>query len=183
MRLELDIRTSSDDCREVCRTAVAWLMRLPLMICCKSLCGWRYKHILSMGRRKSIGRTSLQLLVLSISLHNFVETGASAAANAVRCAAQDHTGPHISGRRIFLAFVHNTLILHQLPFCLRVQTSVQWSGTGKTRGSHPNMAIFTIKKHSLRTRDDQRTKASELSLRQSIYPLCLVTVLFFLWVG
>jgi len=45
------------------------------------------------------------------------------------------------------------------------------------------MAIFTIKKHSLRTRDDQRTKASELSLRQSIYPLCLVTVLFFLWVG
>jgi len=45
------------------------------------------------------------------------------------------------------------------------------------------MAIFTIKKHSLRTRDDQRTKASELTLRQSIYPLCLVTILFFLWVG
>lgn len=44
------------------------------------------------------------------------------------------------------------------------------------------MAIFTIKKHSLRTRDDQRTKASELTLRQSIYPLCLVTILFFLWV-
>ena len=44
------------------------------------------------------------------------------------------------------------------------------------------MAIFTIKKHSLRTRDDQRTKASELTLRQSLYPLCLVTILFFLWV-
>jgi len=96
----------------VCRTAVAWLIRLPLMICCKNLCGWRYEHILSMGRRKSIGRTSLQSLVLSISLQNSVETGASAAANAVLCANQDHTGPHISGRRIFLAFVHNTLILY-----------------------------------------------------------------------
>ena len=44
------------------------------------------------------------------------------------------------------------------------------------------MAFFTIKKHSLRTRDDQRTKASKLTLRQSLYPLCLVTILFFLWV-
>lgn len=43
------------------------------------------------------------------------------------------------------------------------------------------MAIFSIKKHSLRTRDDKRTNASDLTLRESIYPLCLVTVLFFLW--
>ncbi|KAI4161708.1 MAG: hypothetical protein LQ346_009112, partial [Caloplaca aetnensis] len=43
------------------------------------------------------------------------------------------------------------------------------------------MAMFSIKKHSLRTRDDKRTKASELTLRESIYPLCLVTILFFLW--
>lgn len=45
------------------------------------------------------------------------------------------------------------------------------------------MAILAIKKHSLRTRDNERTKASELTLRQSIYPLCLVTILFFLWVS
>ncbi|KAI4223606.1 MAG: hypothetical protein L6R36_005288 [Xanthoria steineri] len=43
------------------------------------------------------------------------------------------------------------------------------------------MAILSFRKHSLRTRDDQRTPASELTLRQSIYPLCLVTILFFLW--
>ncbi|KAL8750615.1 MAG: hypothetical protein Q9184_006365 [Pyrenodesmia sp. 2 TL-2023] len=43
------------------------------------------------------------------------------------------------------------------------------------------MAMFSLQKHSLRTRDDKRTKASELTLRQSIYPLCLVTILFFLW--
>ncbi|KAL5315940.1 hypothetical protein ACEPPN_016814 [Leptodophora sp. 'Broadleaf-Isolate-01'] len=41
------------------------------------------------------------------------------------------------------------------------------------------MAIF--KKHSLKTPDDQKTNAAELTLRQSIYPICLVTVLFFLW--
>ncbi|KAF2846493.1 MFS general substrate transporter [Plenodomus tracheiphilus IPT5] len=34
---------------------------------------------------------------------------------------------------------------------------------------------------TLRTRDDKRTKAAELTLRQSIYPLFLVTILFFLW--
>lgn len=33
----------------------------------------------------------------------------------------------------------------------------------------------------MRTRDDQRTKAAEITLRQSIYPLALVTTLFFLW--
>jgi FHS family L-fucose permease-like MFS transporter len=36
-------------------------------------------------------------------------------------------------------------------------------------------------RRSLKTRDDQRTKAAELTLRQSIYPLALVTILFFLW--
>ncbi|KAJ2898657.1 uncharacterized protein MKZ38_003770 [Zalerion maritima] len=36
-------------------------------------------------------------------------------------------------------------------------------------------------RRSLRTRDDQTTKAAELTFRESIYPLCLVTLLFFLW--
>ncbi|KAK3317464.1 major facilitator superfamily domain-containing protein [Cercophora scortea] len=36
-------------------------------------------------------------------------------------------------------------------------------------------------RHSLRVPSDGRTRAAELTLRQSIYPLCLVTVLFFLW--
>lgn len=35
----------------------------------------------------------------------------------------------------------------------------------------------------LRNRDDKRTRAAELTLRESIYPLMLVTILFFLWVG
>jgi len=43
------------------------------------------------------------------------------------------------------------------------------------------MAIF--KKMSLKSDDKKRTKAAELTLRQSIYPLCLVTILFFLWVS
>ncbi|KAK5164981.1 uncharacterized protein LTR77_009646 [Saxophila tyrrhenica] len=38
-----------------------------------------------------------------------------------------------------------------------------------------------MQKYGLRHRDDQRTKAAELSLRASLYPLCLVTILFFLW--
>jgi FHS family L-fucose permease-like MFS transporter len=38
-----------------------------------------------------------------------------------------------------------------------------------------------FKRRSLRARDDQRTKAAELTLRESLYPICLVTVLFFLW--
>lgn len=42
------------------------------------------------------------------------------------------------------------------------------------------MAIF--KKRSLKVRDDEKTNAAELTLRQSIYPICLVTILFFLWV-
>ncbi|KAH8153025.1 uncharacterized protein LAJ45_02612 [Morchella importuna] len=42
------------------------------------------------------------------------------------------------------------------------------------------MAKF-FRKRSLRARDDQITNASNLTLRQSILPLCLVTILFFLW--
>ncbi|KAH7347404.1 glucose/galactose transporter [Plectosphaerella cucumerina] len=38
-----------------------------------------------------------------------------------------------------------------------------------------------IKRHPLRTKDDVRTNAAELTLRQSIFPIVLVTVLFFLW--
>ena len=45
------------------------------------------------------------------------------------------------------------------------------------------MPILSFKKHSLRTRDDKRTNASELTVKQSLYPLCLVTILFFLWVN
>jgi FHS family L-fucose permease-like MFS transporter len=37
------------------------------------------------------------------------------------------------------------------------------------------------KRRSLRVRDDQRTKAAELTLRESLWPLALVTILFFLW--
>lgn len=36
------------------------------------------------------------------------------------------------------------------------------------------------KKRSLRARDE-RTNKPEITLRQSIYPVCLVTILFFLW--
>lgn len=43
------------------------------------------------------------------------------------------------------------------------------------------MAIF--KRMSLKQGNTSRTNAAELTLRASIYPLCLVTVLFFLWVG
>lgn len=42
------------------------------------------------------------------------------------------------------------------------------------------MAIF--KRMSLKQGNTSRTNAAELTLRQSLYPLCLVTVLFFLWV-
>ncbi|KAK7756378.1 hypothetical protein SLS62_001604 [Diatrype stigma] len=38
-----------------------------------------------------------------------------------------------------------------------------------------------LKRRSLRARTDQQTKAAELTLRQSLYPICLVTILFFLW--
>lgn len=44
------------------------------------------------------------------------------------------------------------------------------------------MAPKWLKKNTLKNRDDQRTNASELTLRQSIYPIILVTILFFLWV-
>ncbi|KAH8729144.1 major facilitator superfamily domain-containing protein [Phaeosphaeriaceae sp. PMI808] len=38
-----------------------------------------------------------------------------------------------------------------------------------------------FKKPTLRNRDDERTRAAELTLRESLYPLFLVTILFFLW--
>lgn len=38
-----------------------------------------------------------------------------------------------------------------------------------------------LKRRSLRAKDDKRTRAAELTLRESIYPMALVTVLFFLW--
>ncbi|KAI1759084.1 MFS general substrate transporter [Hypoxylon sp. FL1150] len=38
-----------------------------------------------------------------------------------------------------------------------------------------------VQRRSLKARDDRRTRAAELTLRESIYPICLVTVLFFLW--
>ncbi|USW48116.1 hypothetical protein Slin15195_G014350 [Septoria linicola] len=41
------------------------------------------------------------------------------------------------------------------------------------------MTIF--KRQPLRAGNMTRTRASELSLRQSLYPLALVTMLFFLW--
>ncbi|ROW03809.1 hypothetical protein VMCG_05329 [Cytospora schulzeri] len=37
------------------------------------------------------------------------------------------------------------------------------------------------KDRSLRTSDKKRTKAAELTLRESLYPICLVTILFFIW--
>ena len=42
------------------------------------------------------------------------------------------------------------------------------------------LSSFT-KKMSLRVSDSHRTRAAELTLRESLYPLCLVTLLFFLW--
>ncbi|KAF2012962.1 MFS general substrate transporter [Aaosphaeria arxii CBS 175.79] len=38
-----------------------------------------------------------------------------------------------------------------------------------------------FKRNVLKHSDKQRTRAAELTLRESIYPLCLVTILFFLW--
>jgi FHS family L-fucose permease-like MFS transporter len=38
-----------------------------------------------------------------------------------------------------------------------------------------------MKRRSLKADDSRRTRAAELTLRESIYPICLVTVLFFLW--
>lgn len=34
---------------------------------------------------------------------------------------------------------------------------------------------------SLRVSDKKRTQAAELTLKESLYPICLVTLLFFLW--
>ncbi len=38
-----------------------------------------------------------------------------------------------------------------------------------------------FRRRSLKADVTNRTKASELTLRQSLFPLCLVTALFFLW--
>lgn len=38
-----------------------------------------------------------------------------------------------------------------------------------------------FKERSLKADDSRRTKAAELTTRESLYPLALVTVLFFLW--
>lgn len=38
-----------------------------------------------------------------------------------------------------------------------------------------------FKKRSLKVSDDRMTKAADLTLRESIWPIALVTVLFFLW--
>ncbi|KAI9170904.1 L-fucose-proton symporter [Paramyrothecium foliicola] len=38
-----------------------------------------------------------------------------------------------------------------------------------------------FKKRSIKADDSRRTKAAELTLRESIYPIALVTILFFLW--
>jgi hypothetical protein len=44
------------------------------------------------------------------------------------------------------------------------------------------MGVRTFfKKRSLKVSDDSVTKAADLSLRESIWPIALVTVLFFLW--
>jgi FHS family L-fucose permease-like MFS transporter len=38
-----------------------------------------------------------------------------------------------------------------------------------------------LKKRSLKVSDDRVTRAAELTLRESIWPIALVTTLFFLW--
>lgn len=38
-----------------------------------------------------------------------------------------------------------------------------------------------VRRRSLRARDGERTKAAELTIRESLYPIILVTILFFLW--
>lgn len=38
-----------------------------------------------------------------------------------------------------------------------------------------------LKARGLKADDHKRTRAAELTLRESLYPICLVTVLFFLW--
>lgn len=44
------------------------------------------------------------------------------------------------------------------------------------------MGVKTFfEQRSLKADDNRRTRAAELTLRQSIFPICLVTVLFFLW--
>lgn len=45
-----------------------------------------------------------------------------------------------------------------------------------------NMGIKSfLKKRGLKVSDDRLTRAAELTLRESIWPIALVTTLFFLW--
>jgi len=38
-----------------------------------------------------------------------------------------------------------------------------------------------LERTGLRVADSRTTRAAELTLRESLYPICLVTILFFLW--
>jgi len=38
-----------------------------------------------------------------------------------------------------------------------------------------------LKRRGIKTSDHATTKAAELTLRESVFPICLVTILFFLW--
>jgi len=49
-------------------------------------------------------------------------------------------------------------------------------------GFEPGKMAKIFRKQSLKVSDQEKTRAAELTLRESIYPLCLVTILFFLWV-
>jgi hypothetical protein len=64
-------------------------------------------------------------------------------------------------------------------YCRAFVPSKQFLETGIA--IEPIKIMGFLKKSALRHRDDKRTRAAELTLRESIYPLCLVTILFFLW--
>ena len=38
-----------------------------------------------------------------------------------------------------------------------------------------------LKRRGIKVADNKTTRAAELTLRESLYPICLVTILFFLW--
>lgn len=68
----------------------------------------------------------------------------------------------------------------QSPLLRIVSTALVYTDFLELVYSGKIMTIF--RKHSLKVSDKSRTKAAELTLKESIYPLCLVTILFFLWV-
>lgn len=45
-----------------------------------------------------------------------------------------------------------------------------------------NFRAFFAKRSPLRA-DNRRTRAADLTLRESLLPMCLVTILYFLWVS